>query len=98
MTAAWGGREARGLSDLVKAEYGYLCHLCLTPIAEDNYTVDHIIPRNKGGLHNIENLRPAHGKKVEGICDGNFARGDKDIALYRAEHTNELNWFAKLEA
>lgn len=98
MTAQWGTRESRRLSDLVKQEYGYLCHLCLTEISEDNYSVDHIIPRNKGGLNDIENLRPAHGKKVEGICDGNFARGDKSIELYRAEHTNQLKWFEDLEA
>lgn len=88
----WGGTESKRLSDLVKQEFGYLCHLCLKEISEDNFTVDHVIPRSKGGTNAIENLRPAHGKPC------NFARGDKPIEMYRASITDETNWFLSLDA
>ena len=95
MSGAWGGSKSQRLSELVKQEYGYLCHLCLREIAEDNYSVDHIIPRSKGGTDAIENLRPAHGKR-EGHCAGNFARGDRSIEAYRATQTDVRAWFLSL--
>lgn len=91
MSARWGGSESKRLRDLVKQEYGYLCHLCLTEIEdEDNYTADHVIPRSKGGTNAIENLRPAHGSPC------NFERGDKPIEVYRASHTDNRAWFQGL--
>ncbi|WP_431229321.1 HNH endonuclease [Paenarthrobacter nicotinovorans] len=95
MSAGWGGSKSQRLSELVKQEYGWTCHLCLREISEDNYSVDHIIVRSKGGTDAIENLRPAHGKR-DGICAGNYARGDKPIEQFRASQTDSRAWFLSL--
>ena len=37
------------------------CPYCKKPIkTQDEFTIDHIIPRAKGGMDNIENLQPMH--------------------------------------
>ena len=36
---------------------GHVCQLCGRPGAN---SVDHIIPRSKGGTHDMDNLRAAH--------------------------------------
>lgn len=58
---------------------GWRCHLCgepvsknKTPWARKGPTIDHIIPRSKGGSDDIDNLRLAHRK-----C--NEARGNSDL-------------------
>jgi len=42
------------------------CEICKEPINNQNdnkkFSIDHIIPRYKGGNNNIENLRIAHRK------------------------------------
>jgi 5-methylcytosine-specific restriction endonuclease McrA len=88
---SWGGSGVAKLTAMVKAEYGYLCHLCLKEITdESNYTVDHVIPRSKGGDNSIENLRPAHGTPC------NYSRGNRSIEEYRASRTDETGWFFQL--
>lgn len=45
----------------VVAIHGMVCHLCGEQIAsEDDLHVDHVIPREHGGTHTYDNLRPAH--------------------------------------
>jgi 5-methylcytosine-specific restriction endonuclease McrA len=56
--------------------YGTVCHLCLKPGAD---TVDHVIPRSRGGDDALENLRPAHAS-----C--NYARKDTDLAEWFRTH------------
>lgn len=46
------GKRAR-----VLARDGYVCHLCGLPGAD---SVDHIIPRSRGGSDDESNLRAAH--------------------------------------
>lgn len=93
MSGQWGGRKVERLTALVKAEFGFICHLCLKPITdESNYTVDHIVARNHGGTDDLENLRPAHGKPC------NFSRGDKSVEQFRASNTDATAWFLALDA
>lgn len=72
----WGGTGAQHLTRLCLATWGGTCHLCGQPGAT---TADHVIPRNRGGLNAIENLRPAH----QGC---NSARGDMDLAEWFRLH------------
>lgn len=58
----WHRRVAR-----VYEQHGYVCWICRDPIDPQipwphsrAKTVDHVIPRSKGGGSSVENLRPAH--------------------------------------
>jgi len=50
--------------------YGDGCWLCHQGGAD---TIDHIVPVSQGGGDELENLRPAHGRKSKN-CVGNFSR------------------------
>lgn len=50
--------------------YGDECWLCHRGGAD---TIDHIIPVVDGGTDDLDNLRPAHGRK-SATCTGNFSR------------------------
>lgn len=50
--------------------YGDQCWLCHKGGAD---TIDHIIPVIDGGGDDLDNLRPAHGRK-SATCTGNFSR------------------------
>lgn len=43
------------------AKYGNLCHLCSEPFEKSSdITIDHHMPRSKGGFDELENYRLAH--------------------------------------
>lgn len=47
--------------DAVLARDGMTCHICLHAIeSRADLEFDHVIPLSKGGLHVLENVRPAH--------------------------------------
>jgi len=75
------GEKLQKLRQRVFAAYGDTCWLCGGGEAD---TIDHVIPLSDGGDDDIENLRPAHGKKSSS-CVGNYSRkrpaysGDKPI-------------------
>jgi len=50
--------------------YGDECWLCNQGGAD---TIDHILPLSMGGGDELDNLRPAHGRKSKN-CVGNFSR------------------------
>lgn len=50
--------------------YGDECWLCHQGGAD---TIDHIIPIVNGGTDDLDNLRPAHGRK-SASCVGNYSR------------------------
>lgn len=50
--------------------YGDECWLCHQGGAD---TIDHILPISMGGGDELDNLRPAHGRKSRN-CVGNFSR------------------------
>lgn len=66
----WEGRKVRRLVHETLDHYGTRCHLCGGPGAD---SADHLIPRSKGGGHELANRRPAHAS-----C--NRARSDMDLA------------------
>jgi 5-methylcytosine-specific restriction endonuclease McrA len=61
-------RKWRKLREEVFKEYGRACSYC--GLEDSVMTVDHIIPRSKGGLDIMENLLPACRK-----C--NYSRGNR---------------------
>lgn len=69
----WGGRKVRDLARLAVSVYGSTCCYCHEPIdpaysTESIYghnhpkrlSLEHLIPRSRGGSDSIENLRPCH--------------------------------------
>jgi hypothetical protein len=64
------GEALRKLRHRVFSMYGTECWLCGGDGAD---TIDHIIPVVQGGSDDLDNLRPAHGRKSK-TCVGNFSR------------------------
>lgn len=67
-----------GRHDLYERD-GWTCHLCELPIDRDAHpnsdfapSLDHLIPRSKGGSHDSENLKTAHR-----VC--NSRRGTSEV-------------------
>ena len=65
--SAWGGRGVQALLVQVLHEQGLTCHLCLKPVVlglrarhPRGPSLDHVIPRSRGGTNDRENLRIAH--------------------------------------
>ena len=67
----WGGWKTTQARARVLAAYGNTCWLCGQPIL-GRISIDHVVPRSKGGGDDLGNLRPAHLR-----C--NKVRGSKDI-------------------
>lgn len=65
----WLGRYAQRLVRLTLTTYGTVCHLCQRGGAT---SADHLLPRSRGGLDTLTNLRPAHAR-----C--NARRQDRDL-------------------
>ena len=55
-------RIRRNRAQAVVAHHGEICWLCLKPITNGDLTMDHVVPRSKGGRTTRDNLRPAHSK------------------------------------
>ena len=64
------GEKLQKLRAQVFNYYGDACWLCGGDGAD---TIDHIIPVIDGGTDDMDNLRPAHGRK-SASCVGNFSR------------------------
>ena len=70
--SGWGGRKIPKLRAAVVAKYGSDCWICGKPIA-GQVSLDHVIPRSRGGTDDLDNLRPS--------CLGcNVARGNRQRA------------------
>ena len=88
---SYSGKRVQELRKLVLVEYGSTCHLCLRVIeTEEEYSVDHVIPRSMNGTNDLHNLRPAHK-----TC--NYSRGNRSIEEFRSSNTNEIEWFEQLD-
>ena len=59
----WHERRALGKMDMDAfygkcAELGWHCQICEKELTRETTTIDHVIPVNKGGTNDIENLQP----------------------------------------
>ena len=54
------GKQYARVKNAVKATYGETCHLCGGQIETGQWSIDHVVPRSKGGTNDLWNLRPAH--------------------------------------
>ena len=62
-----GGAQRLARRRQVTQIYGYVCHLCDLSIPEKTepgsdwcLSLDHVVPRSRGGSHKQENILPAH--------------------------------------
>ena len=82
----WAGRAAQDVVAWCKANLGYRCWLCGRQIAEDDYSVDHVLDR-KHYPHLTwvkSNWQPAHGRKhPEWGCPGNYGRSGRKRPIVR---------------
>ena len=74
VSRGWGGRHAQTLRTRV-LRASDVCHICGQPGAD---SVDHVIPRARGGTDDPSNLRPAH------MFPCNRAKSDKDWQVRQA--------------
>lgn len=58
---SWGGRKVAKARAQLLARYGHApyCAWCGLPIV-GTVSVDHIVPRSRGGTDDIDNLQPMH--------------------------------------
>lgn len=97
---AWSGRRVQRLLAVVLAEYGTTCVLCrgehgpieLDPDAPTyarlGPSVEHVLPRSRGGSDDLGNLRPAHR-----AC--NSARGNRPLPA-RVPSEDGRAWFGSV--
>lgn len=90
--SGWIGREGPKLAARVVAEYGPRCWLCGKAIAVElprtsprGLSIDHVVPRSKGGSNALANLRPAHLR-----C--NISRGNRPPA-HQGRQTEHVDAF-----
>lgn len=84
--SSWSGRRLSRLKRHVIAAWGVDCWRCHQPIDLSlhhlqpyAFTIDHVLPRARGGSDDLDNLRPAHRR-----C--NLERGAKLPSAGRAHH------------
>ena len=82
---SYTGRKVQALRVLVWQTYPPACCHCSKPLTFDTMTVEHLLPRSRGGSEAIENLRPACGP-----C--NFGRGNRPMRRKNAE--NHADFFS----
>lgn len=74
-----GSGEAKLLRlGLIAERDHWECHLCGGRVAQENWSLDHLIPVSMGGPHTEANVALAHL-----LC--NMRRGVRDVSEYRAE-------------
>lgn len=89
MTARLTGRAGQALGRLVRETYGDTCCLCLGQILDpDDWTVQHVVALAAGGSNDLDNLRPAHGRRQPN-CPGNYGLGAKPMTVPRAAPSRE---------
>lgn len=87
----YSGRAVGRLRQLVWDLYPHICCHCGRQLNFDTFTVEHMLPRSRGGSDSLANCRPACGSKATGGCGINFARGNKPLEPTTNE--NQLAFF-----
>ncbi len=73
-------RHAKGKRVSVIARDGENCWLCGRFVAPRKRSLDHVIPKSKGGTNDIGNLRLAHKS-----CNGRRGNDDPDLADFNKD-------------
>jgi 5-methylcytosine-specific restriction endonuclease McrA len=74
-------KHARRLRSILAALQHDTCPICSEPMSVSEYTLDHFVPRGRGGQSTLGNLMTAHE-----VC--NRLRGDQDAtAGHRSAHS-----------
>lgn len=89
---SYSGREVQALRALVWEAYPRICCHCKRKLKFSTFTVEHLLPRSKGGSNELPNLRPACGSRRSGGCGTNYARGNR--AMPAAQTENQLDFFS----
>jgi hypothetical protein len=81
------GRTNQKLREKVFNYYGETCWICGREGAD---TIDHLVMVSQGGSNDLENLRPAHGKKSS-FCVGNYSRKRGKKALIKSNRGEQVS-------
>jgi len=83
------GAQRRALLDKALQIYGWSCCICGLPIrSRKQASLQHVIPRSKGGKTETATNKPAHGK-----C--NYALGNRVLDPVAALIHNGESWFTR---
>lgn len=69
------GKQVRNLRSKLFEEYGALCWYCGDDTNENDLTIDHVYPLDKGGYDVYHNMVPA-------CADCNVSKGNKTIVAW----------------
>lgn len=82
------GPQRRRLLDNALQEWGWVCCICGLPIREGQESLQHIIPRSKGGRTELATNKPAHKR-----C--NYSLGNRVLDPETALIENGEHYFTK---
>lgn len=80
------GTQRRRLLDTALQTYGWVCCICGLPIRQGDESLQHVVPRSRGGETTNANSRPAHRK-----C--NYALGNRTMTNENGKIHNGEAWF-----
>lgn len=83
------GPQRRALLDTALQTYGWLCCICGLPIRRGDESLQHVIPRSKGGVTELATNKPAHKK-----C--NYGLGNRVLDQEAALIENGESFFQEL--
>lgn len=78
-------RTRRAMLDNALTEHGWTCCICGRPILPGSESLQHLVPRSKGGTDDPDNLRPAHLR-----CNSALGARDLDPRLVVAHGEAQL--------
>ncbi|WP_104087274.1 HNH endonuclease [Arthrobacter sp. GMC3] len=82
------GPQRRALLDTALQTYGWVCCICGLPIRDGQESLQHVIPRSKGGITELATNKPAHKR-----C--NYSLGNRVLDQETALIENGEHYFTK---